>query len=144
MKRRFTLVMGLAALVLAVVLTVGTLAVTPNMASAQASLQGSWGFSAHGVRLEGNQQIPVVEVGLFSFDGNGGCSHSFTGNSGGENFAGTAESCTYTVNPNGTGTITFNFVGEERTYAFVLVAEASEFHFLEQGPAVLSGAADRQ
>jgi hypothetical protein len=144
MKRRFTLAMGLAALVLAVVLTAGTLTVTPNMASAQASLEGSWGFSAHGVRLEGNQQTFVVEVGLFSFDGNGGCTHSFTGNSGGEAFAGTAEACTYTVNPNGTGTITFNFGGEERTRAFVLVAEASEFHFIEQGPAVLSGVAELQ
>jgi hypothetical protein len=144
MKRRFTLVMRLAALVLVVVLTAGTLTLTPNMASAQASLQGSWGFSAHGVRLEGDQQIPVVEVGLFSFDGKGGCSRAFTGNSGGENFAGIAESCTYTVNPNGTGTITFNFGSEERTHAFVLVAEASEFHFIERGPAVLSGVAELQ
>jgi hypothetical protein len=108
------------------------------------SLEGSWGFSAHGVHLEDDKEIPVVIVGLFSFDGKGECSHSFTHNLGGETFAGTAEECTYEVNSDGTGTITFSVEGEEGTHEFVLVDKASEFHFIELGPAVVSGVAKRQ
>ena len=149
MKRRFIPVMGLAALVLAAVLTAGTLTMTPSMANedngfTERSLEDNWGFSAHGVHLEDDKETPVVVVGLFSFDGKGECSHSFTGNLGGETFAGTAEECTYEVNPDGTGTITFSAQGEERVHPFVLVDKANEFHFIERGSEVISGVAKRQ
>ena len=96
MKRRFIPVIGLAAFVLAVVLTAGML--TPTMAQdndedngfTERSLKGGWGSSTHGFDAE----IPSASVGLFSFDGKGECTHSFTSNEGGEIFVDTIEECT--------------------------------------------------
>jgi hypothetical protein len=149
MKRRLIPVMGLAALVLAVVLTAGTLTMTPSMANedngfTERSLEGNWGILSRGVVLVDDKQIPTVVVGPFSFDGKGECSHSFTGNVGGETFAGTVEECTYEVNSDGTGSITFSFEGQEETFKFVLVDDANEFHFIVLGQAVDSGVAKRQ
>jgi hypothetical protein len=148
MKRLLAVVMGLAVLVLA-----AGLSATPTMANDEdndftdRSLEGSWGFSAHGVALEDDEVFHIVVVGLFSFDGEGECSLSFTGNFSGESFPGTAEECTYEVDSDGTGTITltFSFEGEEDevTLAFVLVDEADEFHFIDIDD-VLSGVAHRQ
>ncbi len=147
MKRLLAVVMGLA-----VVLAAG-LGATPSMAQEDTgftalSLEGSWGFSAHGVSLEEDQVSHGAVVGLFSFDGQGQCSLSFTANFGGFTATGTAQECTYEVNADGTGTITFSFEGEggedEVTLAFVLVDDAEEFHFIDVGPDVFSGVAKRQ
>jgi hypothetical protein len=131
------------------VLTAGTLRMTPSMANedngfTERSLEGNWGILSSGVVLVDDKEVPTAVVGPFSFDGKGECSHSFTGNFGGETFAGTTEECTYEVNPDGTGTITFSFEGVEETFKFVLVDGANEFRFITLGQAVDSGVAKRQ
>jgi hypothetical protein len=46
------------------------------------SIEGSWGFSAEGMSWPQDDQEPIygAAVGLFSFNGEGACSFSFTGN----------------------------------------------------------------
>lgn len=137
MKRRF--VIGLAALALAGVLVAATLAMTPSMAQDNdedngfiaSSIEDSWGFSAQGVSLPQDDHEPIhgASVGLFSFDGKGACSYSFTRNFGGTSATGTAEACTYEVHPEGTGTITLTIESEEEALSFVIVDNKKEFRF---------------
>jgi hypothetical protein len=72
-------------------------------------------------------------------EGNG-----FNGNFGGTSSTGTAESCTYEVHPEDTGTIKLIIESEEETLAFVIVDNKNEFRFITLGQRVFSGVAKRQ
>jgi hypothetical protein len=108
-------------------------------------LKGSWGFTTSWTE-DGTQN---AVVGITVFDGDGGCTLTFTGNFGGFLVEGdTADECTYEVNEDGTGTITFTLVEEEEeevvTLGFVIVNRSDTLYFIELGDVVSTGEAQRQ
>ena len=98
------------------------------------SLKGGYGFSASGTIVAPNPLAgPAVAVGLATFDGNGGCTLSDTINIAVLGIvARTSLSCTYSVNPDGTGTLTPTFSAPFGTTpaALVIVDKKKEFRFI--------------
>jgi hypothetical protein len=108
------------------------------------SLKGTWGFSTAGTLLT-PAPVPAAAVGLLIFDGSGGCSSEAKLNAGGAVLVLTADTCSYTVNANGTGTQLSTFPGLGGfTTDFVILDGAKEFHFIISGGAVASGVAKKQ
>ena len=113
------------------------------------SLKGTYGFSGSGTLLNGTVQAAVV--GLNSFDRFGGCGIKARLNAGGLVMSLTSATCSYSVNPGGTGSIhvTFNeppFVGPF-TSDFVIVDDAREIQFVlsdASAGTVASGTAKKQ
>jgi hypothetical protein len=108
------------------------------------SLRGAWGFSAEGV-LEGIG--PGNAVGLYTFNGEGVCTFRETLNiTGVGSFARAAETCTYSVHEDGTGTASRTFPdGSESNIAFVLLLNQKELRFiLTDDGAVVTGVAKKQ
>jgi hypothetical protein len=121
------------------------LLVTGSVTTAQAEqtfgvqhLQGSYGLYADGT-IEGVG--PVVAIGVFTFDGKGGCTFVEILNIAGlGSSARTADGCTYTVGPNGMGTITEFFQpASESHLGFVIVDNAKELRIIVTDPGVLAG-----
>ena len=110
------------------------------------SLQGAWGFSASGTLGAGT--IQAAAVGLLTFDAVGGCTETITLNTGGTVTPLTSLACSYTVNSDGSGSLTVTFSGPLIfTIDFVIVDVAKEFHFIASDPTgttVASGVAKRQ
>ncbi len=110
------------------------------------SLKGAFGFSASGIIVAPNPLAgPAVAVGIFTGDGAGGCSISDTINVAVLGIvARTTISCTYSVNPDGTGTITPTFgppFGVTPS-SFVIVDKENEFRFIRTTSTVrISGVA---
>ena len=68
------------------------------------SLKDSWGFSA------GALSLPILEVGIMTFDGSGGCIITSTLNTSGTvTGPRNSETCTNSMSPNGTGSIAVQF-----------------------------------
>ncbi len=112
------------------------------------SLKGAFGFSASGTIVAPNPLAgPAVAVGVFTGDGAGGCSISDTINAAPPVGVAprTSTSCTYSVNPDGTGTITPVFPGFGATpIAFAIVDNENEFRFIRTTATVrISGVAKR-
>ena len=130
---------------LAVVALVAGVATSSQADSfSEKSLKGSYGLSALG-SIGG---VPSSAVGLITFDGAGNCSETAVLNVGGTavSLATVPGGCTYTVNPDGTGTIDANF-GPAGAFSanFVIVDNKKEFRFIVSGSgAVAEGVAKRQ
>jgi hypothetical protein len=93
---------------------------------------------------------PAVAVGIFTFDGAGGCATTDTINIGllGSIGPRTSTSCSYGVNPDGTGTIMVAFpppLEQPVPLSFVITDNRKEFRFIrtDRG-AVAAGVAVRQ
>ena len=109
-----------------------------------ASLTGVYGYSSYGEHLgisnpsSSTTNIPVDAAGVMWFDGNGTFKFHDTADLGGFVIQrGTADTPivgTYTVNPDGTGTMQWLSNGENHTRTFAIVDGARELQF---------GAADR-
>jgi hypothetical protein len=55
----------------------------------------------------------LVEIGIMTFDGSGGCDISSTLNTDGTvTFPHDSQTCTYSMSPNGTGSIAVRFSGD--------------------------------
>lgn len=110
------------------------------------SLRGSWGFTSSGTALPpyAPSALPVAVVGLLTFDGSGGCTVSETINAGGQSFSQTSTACTYTVQPDGTGTLLAQTPGGPSPIAFVITDNRSELRLIRTDQAVASGVARRQ
>jgi hypothetical protein len=110
------------------------------------SIQGTWGVLASGT-VEGQA---AAAVGLDTFDGVGRCTSSVQLNVGGTVTALTSTECSYTVNPDGTGSMTVTYAGPLGPFTadFVIVDANKEFHFIISdgfgGGTVASGVAKRQ
>jgi len=137
MRRKLTFCLLALSLVLAVP------AAQADSEFSDADLRGSYGFSfeltilATGTRIVGIRQFTADGEGTFSGEG--------TTNAGGGPTPHTFE-CRYSVRPNGTGTATCRAIpfGQEN-FAFVLVDEGKEVHFISTTPGVLlRGVARRQ
>ena len=111
---------GIAVLVLAVAVIAGSMIMAQVPADdddgdrvfTNESIKGRWGFSAQGTVLPPAVPVPTlaVAVGIVDFDGVGGCSITDTVNLGGTKIGPlTTKTCTYSVNSNGTGTLSFAF-----------------------------------
>jgi hypothetical protein len=125
-------------------------------------LDGVFAFSADGTLYPSFPNLapawPAVAVGLFTFDGNGGCSVvdqlnvASIGLVPPSGFR-TSTSCQYTVNPDGTGTLVASFGGNpgdidgpgSLTFAIVDKAKVRGFRFIRADPgAVATGVAELQ
>ncbi len=108
------------------------------------SLRGVWVASASGTL--GTMQ--AAAVGLFTFDAAGGCTQTATLNAGGTVTPLTSIACSYTVNSDGSGSLTVTFPGALTfTVDFVIVEVEKELHLIVSDPAgttVASGVAKRQ
>ena len=112
---------GIAVLVLAIAVVAGSMIIAPVLADdddddvrvfTNESIKGRWGLSAQGMVLPPAVPVPTlaVAVGIVDFDGVGGCSITDTLNLGGTKIGPlTTKTCTYSVNSNGTGTLSFAF-----------------------------------
>lgn len=140
---------------LVIVLTSGLVfGITGDRGGAQAagftnrSIQGDWGFSASGTILPPAlpAATPAAAVGIMTFDGMGGCSISDTINIGGTSASRTSTTCTYNVNPDGSGSLSALFPGDPgpTPLSFVIVDKAKEIRFIRTDLGVASGVARRQ
>ena len=113
------------------------------------SLKGAWGFHVHGFLAANTPNpVPASAVGRNVYDGAGHCTSDAKLNAGGTVIPLTG-TCTYTVNPDGTGTAVSTYAIGQFTTDFVLVDNAHEFHFIvsdtaQPGTTVGSGIAKRQ
>ena len=131
---------GIAVLVLAIAVVASSMIIAPVLADddddgdrvfTNESIKGRWGFLAQGTVLPPAvpAATPAAAVGILYFDGVGGCTLTDTFNIGGTTFGPlTSETCTYSVNPDGTGTWSFAFPGdlEPTPLSFVIVNDMQE------------------
>ena len=119
------------------------------------SLKGAWGFNVHGFLAANTASpLPTSAMGRTVYDGDGGCTTDAKLNAGGTVLTLVSTTCTYTVNPDGTGTQLTTFGPPAPppgtfTTDFVLVDAAKEFLFIvsdttQPGSTVGSGVAKRQ
>jgi hypothetical protein len=113
------------------------------------SLKGAYGFFVQGFLAANTPNpIPASAMGRNVYDGAGSCTSDAKLNAGGTVIP-LIGTCTYTVNPDGTGTATSTYSFGVFTTDFVLVDNAKEFHFIvsdaaQPGTTVGSGIAKRQ
>jgi hypothetical protein len=95
------------------------------------------------------QPVPTAGLGTVVFDGNGGCVVTTTINVNGTTRGPlTSNTCTYSVNPDGTGKSVAEFSGAPfngpATVAFVIVDHNREIRFLNTNSVVAGFTARRQ
>ena len=134
-RRRFHRVtlLGLVGLWLLTVSMSGTEAAEPSFSNE--SLHGAYGFSSTGT-LFGD---PGIAVGRTTFDGQGLCTLVIRFNlaAAGGTEPIDATSCTYGMQPDGTGTLTVAIPGLGTfTIAFVLVGHGKEVHTISLDPGI--------
>ncbi len=160
--KRYLTITGFAALAVLAVLVAVTVTGNSGFASGDSddddsgeltnrSIKGTWGFSISGTFLPPAvpEPAPVVAVGLMDFDGNGGCSIPATANVGGSSFSTATVECAYTVNPDGSGSVTAVFPGDPDpiplSLSIVVVDRKREIRFIRTEEfAVSAGVAKRQ
>jgi hypothetical protein len=159
MKRWYLTLGALATLVLGVILSLGVLATDANHVDASAndderaftnlSLKGKWGFSDQATLVPpaAPEPIPVASVGILDLDGEGNCTGSDRLNVNGTDIGPrTFDTCSYSVNPDGTGSMTVTIEGESEPVSlfFVIVDKNREFRYILSGVLVGDGVAKRQ
>ncbi len=90
---------------------------------------------------------PASAVGIMTFDGTDGCKFFDTLNIGGVSSGfRTSTACTYSVNPDGTGSLSVMFPGDPgpTPLSFVIVDHKKEIRFIRNDFVVGSGVAKRQ
>jgi hypothetical protein len=98
-----------------------------------ASLNGSYGFSGSGTLGFGRYAASVV--GTTSYDGAGGCNVKARLNVTGVLVPLTTATCSYTVNPDGTGTLNVALnEGLSFISSFVILDGGNELHFVLTDP----------
>lgn len=113
------------------------------------TLKGSWGFTDAGqvVPPAADQAIPFVSVGQLEINGRGGCTGSDYLNVNGLTLGPRMfDTCNYSVNRDGTGTLTATAGGDPNpiTLHLVIVEGGNEFRYIIAGALVGDGVARRQ
>ncbi len=115
------------------------------------TIQGTWGFSGSGTLYPPLVSEPTLfsNVGTSYFDGNGDCSVTFSANSDGSLVGPvTSDTCTYTVNPDGTGsgiaTFTDPYAPPSSSILFVIVDQGRELRVIYADSIVGGFVAKRQ
>src|SRR5438094_273709 len=110
---------------------------TANDGFTNADVRGPYGFSLDGTIVSGTTAVPVAAVGVFEADGNGSLPDGVRTLSAGGVVRHQTFTCTYTVNPNGTGsavcTILTGGTGTE-SFDFVLTDKRREVPFVATNP----------
>lgn len=126
--------------------TLSITAVSPAHADKEfsnADVRGPYGFSFIGTA----GGTPIAAIGQFVADGHGSFSGERTLNAGGVMFEQTF-TCTYAVNPNGTGGATCTILpgSTSESFAFVLVDKGKAAEFISTAPAgvVVRGTSTKQ
>ncbi len=115
------------------------------------SVQGRWGWSGRGslVPPAVPEAVPTAGAGTVTFDGRGECSVATMVNVNGTFFGpATSDTCTYSVNVDGTGSSvatfsTLPFAGGPAVVSFVIVDRKKEIRFLQHGEFVVTFTAKR-
>jgi hypothetical protein len=112
-------------------------------------MRGTWGFSASGtiVPPAASAPTPVAIVGLMTFDPDTrDCVIVDVANVGGTRLRRTSDTCTYSLDTNGRGSIVALFPGETEPslLEFVLVDREREMRFIRTDLAVAEGVAKLQ
>lgn len=126
--------------------------VTRRIVFNEQSIEGYWGFSGDFgmiVPPAAPQPLPSAALGTIFFDGRGGCSVTATINTNGSILGPqTSKTCTYSVNPDGTGKSVAEFPvspsGQLSTVAFVIVDYGREIRFINTNSIVAGFTAKRQ
>jgi hypothetical protein len=113
------------------------------------SLEGKWGFSDQATLVPPAvpEPIPAVSVGIVDLDGEGNCTGSDRLNLNGTDIGPrTFDTCSYSVNPDGTGSITVTIEDDPAPVSlfFVTVDKEREFRYILSGAVVGEGVAKRQ
>lgn len=116
------------------------------------SIKGSWGFSTNGFGMllapTAPVPVPAATLGRIVFDGDGGCSIRLWANINGQTTFTQSGTCSYTVNPDGTGTNEATFPGspivDPIPIVFVILDEGREIRLLNTGSIVSTITARRQ
>lgn len=108
------------------------------------SLRGNYGFVANGF-VQG-ATVSVVRAGIITFDGAGGCSIVSVVNVGTVGSSSqNSTTCTYSVNPDGTGTLAANLPVNTFNVFFVIDNHGSELQMMRTETGVIaSGVAKKQ
>jgi hypothetical protein len=158
MKRWYLTLGALITLALGVILGMSVLAMDTKHIDASAdderaftnqSLRGKWGFSDRATLVPPAvpELIPGVTVGILDLDGEGNCTGSDRLNLNGTDLGPrTFDTCSYSVNPDGTGSMTVTIEGEPEPVSlfFVIVDKNREFRYIFSGALVGDGVAKRQ
>jgi hypothetical protein len=114
-------------------------------------IQGTWAFSATGVFPTPSSPptpTPFALVGLLTFEGNDQCSMTFTINAGGQSWDSVSDTCTFRVNPDGSGAIEATFVPGQVFFPplrlFFVIVNADEILAIRTDNVVASGVLHRQ
>jgi hypothetical protein len=109
-------------------------------------LHGAYGFSSTATVLPPfvPASTPAVVVGILTFDGSGGCTVSETINVGGTSFLQIPTACSYTVSPDGSGTLSAQTPSGVTPLALVIVDSGKEILFIRTDAAIAGGVAKRQ
>ena len=124
----------------------------PRSTFTERSIEGRWGFSGDFgmiVSSTAAPPVPTAALGTVIFDGRGGCVVTTTINVNGTVFGPLkSRTCTYSVQPDGTGTSVAEFSGAPfegpATVAFVIVDHQREIRFLNTNSIVAGFTARRQ
>ena len=158
MKRWYLTLGALITLALGVILGLSALAMDTKHIDASAdderaftnqSLEGKWGFSDQATLVPPAvpEPIPGFTVGILDLDGKGNCTGSDRLNLNGTDIGPrTFDTCSYSVNPDGTGSMTVTIEGEPEPVSlfFVIVDKNREFRYIFSGTLLGDGVAKRQ
>ena len=134
----------------AAVMLGASLATVPALAGdrlSERSIRGNWGFSALGtiVPPATPAPTPAAAIGTIYFDGRGRCFFDDTVNIGGTSVSRSSTACDYSVNSNGSGTISVTFPGDPgpTPLAIVVVDGAREIRFIRTDLGIAEGVIKR-
>jgi hypothetical protein len=128
----------------------GAKSVHAQSAPSVASIKGAWGFNLQGMAGGGSSISPVAAGGQVIADGAGNLSGTETYQAYGAGLFNRTFSGTYTVNPDGTGAMTLNFVDEgaglvlTNTFRFVLVGNSLTLRAVQTDPGLFATAEFQQ
>ena len=109
-------------------------------------IAGKWAFSARGtiVPPAAPEPTPIVLLGIAIFEEDGTCSLSDTLNIGGTRVDVASLTCSFTVEPDGSGTIVEDFGGPAPVNLSIVIVDENEILVIRTDSAVVSGSFKRQ
>ena len=115
------------------------------------SIRGTWAFSVTGTVPTPSAAAPTAPfalVGLLTFERNDQCSMTFTINAGGQSWNSLSDTCTFSVQADGTGVLTATLVPGSFPFPplvlFFVIVHHDEMFAIRTDPVVASGVLHRQ
>jgi len=113
------------------------------------SIRGTWAFAATGtLPTPSAPPTPFALVGLLTFERHDECSMTFTINAGGQSWDSVSDTCTFSVNMDGSGTLKSTFVRGNVPFPplalFFVIVNDDEILAIRTDDVVASGVLRRQ